>query len=1229
MANGRLDVRSSAAQAYVAQLEAEQAAFVSQMQAALPSVSVASYINESGQSIQATYQVVLNGVAVDPSNTNLRQAMKTLSQLSDVKAVYHDYAHQPDLYESRELINVAALWDQAGIGGMGSAGAGVKVASIDGGLHHDAAMFSGDGYDYPEGWPDGGLGDSSNNNGKIIASRAYFRDWDPPAAGDENAWPGENGTSHGTHTGSTAAGNVVTATYGGADVGEISGVAPAAWVMSYRVFYASVSNDGSFYTVEGIAALEDIVMDGADVVNNSWGSGPGSAGGEFDAVDTALINAVNAGVFVSMSAGNAGPNNGTSDHPSDEYIIVAASTTSGTYASGLVNMTAPAPVPDELQGINLATSSFGAPLPIGEVNSYTYVTAASIGDGSNFEGCNAWPAGTFDGVAAVISRGACEFGLKVLNAEQAGAEFVVVHNHASGGDTLVGMSGGAVGNQVTISSIFVGNTAGLAIVAWYDQAVANGDEAQFEVDTFAFQAGNSADQIASFSSRGPGVGQVLKPDIAAPGVNIMAQGYTPGASGEARHLGYGQVSGTSMASPHVAGAAALMRQLYPDWSNADIKSALMSTSKYMDIYNFDGTPAQPLDMGAGRLDLTNAADPGVILSPPSVSFGTVPSNTSATVEVMVTNVASDTETYSLSTLYTGDSFTMTSDLAGFTITPDSVTLAAGESAMVTVEFDAAMSMALGDNQGYIIMAGDNGHDAHMAAWARVLPPMADADVLIIDADASPFFGFVDHLDYYTETLETLGMSYETLDWATQAIPDAANLSAYKYIILFSGDNWRFGLSNAQMNRLTEYANMGGIVIVMGQDMSRLLNDSFFDNSVLGDEQLQDDVTGSFSPEQQVVPHTSAPAALNGVSLDLSLPSSTSLDLTAAAEVPPPVVPTGASGSATLSYNGLDNELTYALTVVAGDPITITAAHIHTGTVGNNGPPLHALFAGPQYITDSLSFGGVVTLSDAEEAALLDGGLYINVHSTVNGPGEVRGQIVGIDVSGDGAGNQFFIDEIASEPNYEPVEVNPYAYNPLFVYPGTNNMDEGVVGMAHRANPTLEHPGISYHGRSIYTSFGLEGVNDSPGSTSRAELLGTLMDWAMDEPEVTLDSGQLASTMYLTATVSSDIDGTTGVSYRWDFGDDSDYAGPFTSNIAGYDYEECGTYTVRVEATDSWGNRAIGSTDVTVSEDCTTPTAVDLNQLKSNGSGSTLPLALVGALALLAGMTFLIKRRKQQ
>ena len=129
-----------------------------------------------------------------------------------------------------------------------------------------------------------------------------------------------------------------------------------------------------------------------------------------------------------------------------KVMEVAASTTTGTIASGIFSVTAPEPVPDESDRISpFATASFGTPLPIGTiVGPYPYVTSDSV-DPANFEGCNPWPAGTFDGVAAVISRGVCEFGVKVLNAEQAGADFVVIRNHATGGEGLINMGGGVCG----------------------------------------------------------------------------------------------------------------------------------------------------------------------------------------------------------------------------------------------------------------------------------------------------------------------------------------------------------------------------------------------------------------------------------------------------------------------------------------------------------------------------------------------------------------------------------------------------------------------------------------------------------------------------------------------------------------------------------------------------------------------------------------------------------------
>ncbi|OQA43559.1 MAG: Minor extracellular protease vpr precursor [Chloroflexi bacterium ADurb.Bin325] len=873
-AGGKIDVNSPAAQQYIQQLQAEQQAFVAAMSRAVPGAQVATFINESGVAVPATYQVLLNAVSVDAGRgANLQTLERQLRRLPGVLRVSKDWAHDPAMYASLPLINAPAAWDNAAIGGKSNAGAGIKFASMDGGVHKDAPMFDGAGYTYPAGFP---KGDIRGTNGKIIVARAYFRTWDPPSAGDENVWPGTR----------TAAGDEVQASYLGAAPVTLSGVAPKAYVMSYRVFYNSITNDGSFYNTEGIKALEDIVKDGADVLNNSWGGGPGSLGGEFDALDTALINAVKAGIFVSMSNGNAGPNPGTGDHPSSEYINVAASTTTGTYASGRLKVSAPEPVPADLTSMSYGTAQFGAPLPVGMLlGPYGYIPAEVVAP-TNIEGCSAFPEDAFAGQAALIRRGTCNFSLKVLNAQNAGASFVVIYNQAAAGDTLVNMAAGDGADQVTISSVIVGNTNGGKLVDWY---ATNGAAAQLVLDTVAYQVGNTPDIIANFSSRGPGVGNVLKPDIAAPGVNILSQGFAPGVTGEARHLGFGQASGTSMAAPHVAGAAALIKQIHPAWSPAWIKSALMSTSKYLDIYNQNGTPAQPLDMGAGRLDLTNAANPGVILDPPSLSFGQVEMGAVKTIEVKVTSVAASTETYEVRTLYTGLGFGSLTTVDGMTVSPASITLAPGETATLTVTWDTAQARGAGDNQGYVLLDGAT-YDAHMPAWVRVTEFDPErGDVLIIDNDASSSLGFDDYVSYYTEALDELGVTYDVWDADEQAgnpvsIPDAAYLAQYKAIIYETGDNFYPNGSftvptpptTADMDRLVEYWNGGGHIIAFGQDLAAVTGGSsssvpFFYAATLGANYLQDSVNGEILFDNSVQLLTGAPGTpFSNLSFDISL-----------------------------------------------------------------------------------------------------------------------------------------------------------------------------------------------------------------------------------------------------------------------------------------------------------------------------------------------------------------------
>jgi subtilisin family serine protease len=1209
-ADGRLNVESAAAQTYLAQLRSEQAAFVQAMHSAVPGAALSTFVNENGVNEAASYQIVFNGMSVDPGRANRDQARKALLSLPNVKNVYLDFAHATTLYTSTTLINAPALWNNPAIGGRAQGGAGIKFASVDGGIHKDAPMFSGTGYTYPPDFPPGGKGLTANNNGKIIASRVYFRAWDPPAPGDENPWPGEQGTSHGVHTSGIAAGNIVDAEFQGLEVPNISGVAPRAWVMSYRVFYASINGNESFYTTEGIAALEDVVADGADVVNNSWGEGPTALGGEFDALDTALINTNAAGVFVSMSAGNAGPGGATTDHPSDDYIIAAATTTSGTFAAGRVSVTEPTtPVSPTLQNRPFGTAAFGPQLAPGVVSDYLFKPAASVAP-ANVLGCNPFAANAFQGVAAVIERGVCNFSLKVFNAQQAGATFVVVYNSTLGGEAVQGMGAGDQAENVTISSIFVPRSMGLDMISWY---AANGATSGLSVSTVAFQAGNVADVVIGFSSRGPGVGNVLKPDIAAPGVNILSQGYKDGATGEDRHLGFGQVSGTSMASPHVAGAAALLRQIHPTWSNAYIKSALMSTAKYTDIYvdAAQTTPAQPLDIGSGRLDLTKAASPGVILDPPSLSFGVVPNGTSKSIQVSLTSVASVAQTYNITTLFTGDGFDQTTTLPGFSVNPASVTLAPGQQKTITVTFNSATGQGLGENQGYIVLDGA-AFDAHLAAWARVTYAQDLADVLIIDNDLSaldPNLGLdptINYLTYYTRTLTTLGHSYHVWDVDEHAIeasvvPTTTMLYAYDTVILFTGDNFVAVLGQPDMDRLIEYINNGGTVIAMGQDLSAALGadgtvaaanagDSvFLYNVVFGANWLQDSVTDGDLPTLPVAAAEEAPPAFKDLWLDLS---ASEVLLNGANERPTPVNE-DTVGHARLSYFPSDRLLRYSIEIESTELITMTAAHIHAGGPEVAGGVLYTLYGGPPVEIDGgFTFFGEVKLSPADAATMLAGGTYINVHTTRHTGGEVRGQIAASSVR-DGADNQRYIDEIRPEPPATdvgdpnmPEELEPFVG--LLRYPGPNNEENGIVAVANRSQPSLESPGPSYLGRTIYTSFGLEGVNNVAGATSREDLFRTFFNWANDEPTAsisqTLVSANSRKVMFV-ANVTSNITGTTGLKYRWDFGDGTPFTNLTSTTQASHTYQVCGTYTVRVEVTNSYGNRAIGTLQVNIQAGC--------------------------------------------
>ena len=834
-----------------AERQAEQTRAMARLAAKVPGLRQSECLSSDGSRRPLNYRLAFNGFTVETDrDAPLETLRQELAATPGVKAVYFDYAHSPDMFASLPLIHATSAWAQIS-GGISNAGAGIKIASMDGGVHHAAPMFSGDGFAYPDGYPPGGLGETNNNNGKIIASRAYFRDWDPPVEGEQYAWPGPEGTSHGVHTSGTMAGNPVQAHYLDGPAFDISGVAPAAWIMSYKVFCWTEAGDVTFYSAEGIAALEDILADGAQVLNNSWGGGPVGRD-EFDPLGIAVRNGTAAGIFTSFSAGNSGPERGTLDHSGPEYISVASlSTTSGGFSAGQLWVNADgAPT-----NILFSGADFGPAWPSAPTT--TAYAAAVLLDPGNVLGCVSWPADAFAGRCALIKRGTCDFSAKVYEAQLAGAVAAIVYNDEARGDALMTMGAGGSGNLVIIPSVFIGNSDGQALVDWLS--------AHPGADVTVF-FGNSAsipgtpNVVSSDSSRGPGVGNVLKPDIAAPGVNILSQGYGPSA-GETKHLEYGAASGTSMASPHVAGAGALLRQLHPEWSNADIKSALMNTARFLDVFldNAHTQLAQPLDMGAGCLDLARASDPGLLLDPPSLSFGQWTAGDNPSIAVRVRHVGDSSETFALSSLCTTGGPDNIIAWDALTFAPATLSLAPGESSVVTATLHAATA-PLGDLQGFLVFSGAV-HQAHMPAWGAVAAAPA-TDVLLLDFDASSETdGPADYVSYYTDTLAELGWSYDVLDIYQEAVPEAVSLNAYRAVLLFTGDNgvdFVSALYESDATRLTEFANNGGLVVVMGQSAYAAIPDSFFREGILGLFHVADSVTGGEQPGYHVVPADGAP-----------------------------------------------------------------------------------------------------------------------------------------------------------------------------------------------------------------------------------------------------------------------------------------------------------------------------------------------------------------------------------
>ncbi|WP_246371206.1 S8 family serine peptidase [Marilutibacter penaei] len=610
--SGRIDAASREARAYVADLARRQGEHEAR----------AGRVLGRSLHVRKRMQHALNGVVTELT-VNEAAAVANLGEVAFVEP-YREYELDTDAGPQR--IGADQVW--SGGSGLppgqtlpgtpnlpGARGEGIVFGVVDSGINFGSPSFaaeSPDGYvhvnplgsgNYLGTCAPGGI-DEGRCNDKLIGGYDFVcgapgNACSNPAYRDEPSFGDTSG--HGSHVASTIAGNPRTVDFRGAQV-RISGVAPRGNIIAYDVCYTRLSDgNGLCPNVSSAAAIDQAVADGVDVINFSIGGGTSPWS---EAVSQAFLGAADAGIFVAASAGNSGPDAGTLGHHEPWVTTVAAATHGRQGYEFILSMTGPGAVPAPLQSVILTPGANGVAHESAIPGSTPFVVAPDFDSGA--DGCAAYPAGTFAGAIALVRRGGCSFSIKTNSASNAGAVAVVIANNAAGAlspsvpDTDIPAFAITQddGNAVRDFAAGVSATAGIGYPA---QAVAN-----------------TPDVLGAFSSRGPANYELVKPDVTAPGVAVLAADAGTTIDGFEELVGL--KSGTSMASPHVAGAAGLLKQLNPTWTPAELKSALMMTANE-EVYIEDGTtPADAFAMGAGRVHVRDAARAGLVMDETTANY---------------------------------------------------------------------------------------------------------------------------------------------------------------------------------------------------------------------------------------------------------------------------------------------------------------------------------------------------------------------------------------------------------------------------------------------------------------------------------------------------------------------------------------------------------------------------------------------------------------------------------
>jgi minor extracellular serine protease Vpr len=528
---------------------AGRAALVRQLKSAQASTLAAA--RGLGASVRYTYQTAYNGFSVRIFASRLA----ALASLKNVIAVSPTWIVQPDNERGIPYIGAPAAWQDLGV-----TGAGMKIGVIDTGIDYYHANFGGSGNPADFAADDGlTIGTAAFPNAKVAGGTdfvgdAYNADGTGAATVPHPDPDPLDCNGHGSHTSGTAAGygvlsdgSTFTGPYDATTVSSHTwrigpGVAPEAQIYAYRVFGCA----GSASSDVVIAAIDQAASDGMNVVNMSLGSDFGDADPADPEVE-AIENSTAAGTLTVASAGNGGPSAYITGRPASANSAISVAAIDASFAA------LPAGVIDIGSGLTLANNN-GGPLPVGPAQ----VDVLPDGAGGISLGCDASEYTGTAGKIVVTLRGTCDRVARAKFGQAAGAAAVIMVNNSSGYPPFEGPITG-----VTIPFLGALSSDAAALLG------ANGTSHTITPSTIT---NPGYKKVAGFSSGGPRNGDsAAKPDIAAPGVSLFSTAVGTGTEGVF-------ISGTSMASPHVAGSAILVRQAHPSWTPAQIKAVIENTA---------------------------------------------------------------------------------------------------------------------------------------------------------------------------------------------------------------------------------------------------------------------------------------------------------------------------------------------------------------------------------------------------------------------------------------------------------------------------------------------------------------------------------------------------------------------------------------------------------------------------------------------------------------------------